>query len=69
MGYHNRGNFSTLEPRITAQLDYRNLETWRNTLFRNDKDIVSRATRKFVKSFDKAKRKKLRASLSHNNVS
>lgn len=69
MGYHNRGDFSTLEPRITAQLDFRNYETWRNILFRNDKDLISRVSRKFVKTLDKARKKKIRASLSHNNVS
>ncbi|MEP7147033.1 MAG: phytanoyl-CoA dioxygenase family protein [bacterium] len=69
MGYHNRGDFKTLEPRLTAQLDYRHLETWRNTLYRNDTALVSKFTRRIVKSLDKAKKEKLRASLSHNNVS
>ncbi|MEO8665964.1 MAG: phytanoyl-CoA dioxygenase family protein [Ignavibacteria bacterium] len=69
MGYHNRGDFKTLEPRLTAQLDFRHLETWRNTLYRNDKAFVSKITRRIVKSLDKAKKEKLRASLSHNNVS
>lgn len=69
MGYHNRGDFSTLQPRLTAQLDYRHLETWRNTLFRNDAHLVSKVTRRIVKAIDKAKKEKLRASLSHNNLS
>ncbi len=69
MGYHNRGDFKTLEPRMTAQLDFRHMETWRNTLFRNDTDIVSRISRKIVKSFDHAKKKNLRASFGNNNMS
>ncbi len=69
MGYHNRGDFKTLEPRLTAQLDFRHLETWRNTLYRNDTALVSKVTRRIVKLLDKAKKEKLRASLSHNNVS
>lgn len=71
MGYHNRGFFSSLEPRETAQLDFRNLETWRNRLTRTgkEKDLFSRVSRKFVKSMDKAKKEKLRASLGNNNMS
>lgn len=69
MGYHNRGDFKTLEPRLTAQLDYRHLETWRNTLSRNDSALISKVTRRIVKKIDKAKKKKLRASLSNNNMS
>jgi hypothetical protein len=69
MGYHNRGDFKTLEPRLTAQLDFRHLETWRNTLSRKDSDLVSKITRRIVKKIDKSNKKKLRASLSHNNVS
>lgn len=69
MGYHNRGKFETLEPRKTAQLDFRQLETWRNMLARKDSDLISKVTRRIVKSIDKAKKEKLRASLSHNNMS
>lgn len=69
MGYHNRGDFKTLQPRQTAQLDFRHLETWRNTLTRNDTHLVSKVTRRIVKAVDKARKQKLRASLSHNNVS
>ncbi len=71
MGYHNRGFFSSLDPRQTAQLDFRNLETWRNRLTRtgNEKDLFSRVSRKFVKSMDKAKKEKIRASLGYNNMS
>lgn len=69
MGYHNRGDFKTLEPRQTAQLDFRHLETWRNTLARNDSKLISKVTRRIVKSIDKSKKEKLRASISHNNVS
>ncbi|HMQ67444.1 MAG TPA: hypothetical protein PKA90_00360 [Ignavibacteria bacterium] len=69
MGYHNRGDFKTLEPRLTAQLDYRHLETWRNTLSRNETDLISKVTRRIVKKIDKDKKKKLRASLSNNNMS
>lgn len=69
MGYHNRGDFKSLQPRLTAQLDYRHLETWRNKLYRNDTDIVSKVTRRIVKAIDKAKKQKLRASLSNNNMS
>lgn len=69
MGYHNRGDFKTLEPRLTAQLDYRHLETWRNTLSRKDPSVISKVTRRIVKSIDKAKKEKLRASLSNNNMS
>ncbi|MEO8445882.1 MAG: phytanoyl-CoA dioxygenase family protein [bacterium] len=69
MGYHSRGDFSSLEPRITAQLDFRNYETWRNILFRNDKDLFSRVSRKFVKAMDKSKRKKKHASLGHHHMS
>ncbi len=68
MGYHNRGDFKTLEPRLTAQLDFRHLETWRNSLYRNDTALVSKFTRRIVKFLDKAKKEKLRASLSHNNM-
>ncbi len=69
MGYHNRGEFKTLEPRLTAQLDYRHLETWRNKLARKDSSLISKISRRIVKSIDKAKKEKLRASLSHNNMS
>jgi len=69
MGYHNRGDFKTLEPRQTAQLDFRHLETWRNKLYRNDTHLVSKVTRRIVKALDKAKKQKLRASLSNNNMS
>ncbi|MEO6693752.1 MAG: phytanoyl-CoA dioxygenase family protein [Ignavibacteria bacterium] len=69
MGYHNRGGFKTLQPRQTAQLDYRHLETWRNKLFRNDPDLISKVTRRMVKAIDHAKKQKLRASLSNNNMS
>ncbi|MCY7361881.1 MAG: phytanoyl-CoA dioxygenase family protein [Ignavibacteria bacterium] len=69
MGYHNRGIFHNLDPRQTAQLDFRNLETWRNSLYRNEKDLVSRISRKIVKTLDKAKKEKLRANISHNNMS
>lgn len=69
MGYHNRGEFKTLDPRQTAQLDYRHLETWRNTLSRKDSSVISKVTRRIVKSIDKAKKEKLRASLSNNNMS
>lgn len=69
MGYHNRGDFKTLEPRLTAQLDYRHLETWRNTLSRKESSVISKVTRRIVKSIDKAKKEKLRASLSNNNMS
>ncbi len=71
MGYHNRGFFSSLDPRQTAQLDFRNLETWRNRLSRTqeEKDLFSKAARKFVKYLNKAKKEKLRASLSNNNMS
>lgn len=69
MGYHNRGDFKTLEPRLTAQLDYRHLETWRNTLSRKDSSVIAKVTRRIVKSIDKAKKEKLRASLSNNNMS
>lgn len=69
MGYHNRGQFKTMEPRLTAQIDFRHLESWRNILYRNDNNMVSKATRKIVKLIDKAKKEKLRASLSHNNMS
>ena len=69
MGYHNRGEFKTLVPRQTAQLDFRHLETWRNRLYRNEPDIISKVTRRIVKSLDKSKKEKLRASFSHNNVS
>ncbi len=68
MGYHNRGEFKTLEPRLTAQLDYRHLETWRNILSRTDKDLLSKVSRRIVKSIDKARKQKKRASLSHNHV-
>lgn len=68
MGYHNRGDFKTLKPRQTAQLDFRHIETWRNTLLRNDPDFFSKVTRKIIKVIDKSKKEKLRASLSHNNV-
>ncbi|MBV6478521.1 MAG: hypothetical protein HGGPFJEG_01276 [Ignavibacteria bacterium] len=69
MGYHNRGDFSNLKPRQTAQLDFRHLETWRNTLFRNEKDIFSRLSRKFVKSFDKSLKQNKLANISNNNMS
>ncbi len=69
MGYHNRGEFKTLDPRQTAQLDYRHLETWRNTLSRRDSSLISKVTRRIVKSIDKAKKEKLRASISNNNMS
>lgn len=69
MGYHNRGDFKNLNPRQTAQLDFRHLETWRNTLFRNEKDIFSRISRKFVKSFDKSLKEKRSAGISNNNMS
>lgn len=68
MGYHNRGDFKTLNPRQTAQLDFRHLETWRNTLFRNEKDIFSRASRKFVKKFDKTLKQKKIADIGNNNM-
>jgi hypothetical protein len=68
MGYHSRGDFKTLEPRQTAQLDFRHLETWRNTLTRNDSKFISKVTRRIVKSLDKSRKEKLRASLGHNNV-
>ncbi|MBK8982292.1 MAG: hypothetical protein IPM38_08210 [Ignavibacteria bacterium] len=69
MGYHNRGNFSNMNPRITAQLDYRNLESWRNTLNRGGSNIISRLSKKIVKSLDKSNKKKYRASISNNNMS
>lgn len=69
MGYHNRGDFKTLQPRQTAQLDYRHLETWRNKLYRNDRNIITKVTRRIIKLLDKAKKEKLLASLSHNNMS
>ncbi|HRI83899.1 MAG TPA: phytanoyl-CoA dioxygenase family protein [Ignavibacteria bacterium] len=69
MGYHNRGNFSNMNPRITAQLDYRNLESWRNTLNRGGSNIISRLSKKIVKSLDKSKKEKYRASISNNNMS
>jgi len=69
MGYHNRGDFSTLVPRQTAQLDFRHLETWRNTLYRNEKDIFSKVSRKFVKSFDKSLKAKKHANIGNNNMS
>lgn len=69
MGYHNRGNFTSLDPRQTAQLDFRNLDSWRNTLYRNDGAFISKITRRLVKSLDKAKKEKIRASLSNNNMS
>ncbi|MEO8211228.1 MAG: hypothetical protein ABI840_11775 [bacterium] len=63
MGFHNRGDFKTLQPRQIAMLDFRPLESWRNILYRNETtDIFSRASRKFVKTLDKAKKGKLRAS-------
>ena len=69
MGYHNRGDFSNLEPRKTAQLDFRQLETWRNILTRKGSGIFSKVSRRFVKSFDKAIKKERRASISNNNMS
>ncbi len=68
MGYHNRGDFSNLQPRLTAQLDFRHLETWRNILTRKGNDIFSKASRRFVKSYDKGLKQKLRASISNNNM-
>ncbi len=69
MGYHNRGDFSNLEPRMTAQLDFRQLETWRNILSRKGTDIFSKVSRRFVKSFDKAVKENLRAGIRNNNMS
>ncbi|MBS1517231.1 MAG: phytanoyl-CoA dioxygenase family protein [Bacteroidetes bacterium] len=69
MGYHNRGIFSTTMPRITAQLDYRNLESWRNTLNRGGSNIISRLSKKFVKSLDNKTRLKNLAGISNNNMS
>ncbi len=69
MGYHNRGDFSNMEPRLTAQLDFRHLETWRNILTRKGNGLFDKVARRFVKSFDKDVKKKLRASLSYNNMS
>lgn len=69
MGYHNRGNFTSLDPRQTAQLDFRNLESWRNNMNKLDKDIFSRAKRRFMKYIDKANKEKIRASLNNNNMS
>jgi len=64
MGFHNRGDFKTLRPRQIAMLDFRPLESWRNILYRNDTNLFSRVSRRLVKTFDKAKKEKLRASLS-----
>jgi hypothetical protein len=69
MGYHNRGDFSNMNPRLTAQLDFRHLETWRNILSRKGNGIFSKVSRRFVKSFDKGLKQKLRASISNNNMS
>ncbi|MDQ3019433.1 MAG: phytanoyl-CoA dioxygenase family protein [Bacteroidota bacterium] len=64
MGFHNRGDFKSLKPRQIAMLDFRPLESWRNTLYRNDAKLFSKVSRKFVKSFDKVKKEKFRASNS-----
>ncbi len=69
MGYHNRGEFSNLEPRQTIQLDFRQLETWRNILSRKGTDVFSKISRRFVKSFDKDIKEQRRASISNNNMS
>jgi len=68
MGFHNRGDFKTLKPRQIATLDFRYLESWRNILFKNDKDIISRVSRRLVKELDKAKKEKIRTSLNNNNM-
>lgn len=69
MGYHSRGDFKTLEPRLTAQLCFRRMESWRNILARNDKKIFSKISSKLVKTFDKVRKEKKRASFSNNNMS
>lgn len=69
MGYHNRGDFSNMEPRKTAQLDFRHLETWRNQLTRQGDGLISKVSRRFVKSFDRGLKEKRRANISHNNMS
>lgn len=68
MGYHKRGSFTSLKPRITAQLDFRNLESWRNTLNRGGSNIISRLSKKIVKSLDNSKKKNF-AGISNNNMS
>jgi hypothetical protein len=69
MGYHNRGDFSNLEPRQTVQLDFRQLETWRNILTKKGTGIFSKVSRRFVKNFDKGIKEKRRAGISNNNMS
>lgn len=69
MGYHNRGDFSNMEPRKTAQLDFRHLETWRNKLNRQGNDIVSKVSRRLMKNFDNEVKKEMRASINNNNMS
>ena len=69
MGFHNRGKFTSMNPRVTAQLDFRNIESWRNTLNRGGSNIISRLSKKFVKSIDNKTKSKISAGIGNNHMS
>ncbi|MFZ1322148.1 MAG: hypothetical protein WAT71_11390 [Ignavibacteria bacterium] len=46
MGFHNRLKITSMNPGITVQLDFWNLESWRYTLNRGGSSFISRLLKK-----------------------